>query len=90
MKKRHIIKSFVEAGMIDEETGMVSVFDRLIGTCKRWSSCLKNVGVLMHAKEHCKKRFQSLMKVKFDEGQISYPIMRAHAIPVGECDKIML
>ena len=22
--------------------------------------------------------------------QISYPIMRAHAIPVGECDKIML
>ena len=23
-------------------------------------------------------------------GQISYPIMRAHAIPVGECDKIML
>ena len=41
MKKRHIIKSFVEAVMIDEETGMVPVFDRLIGTCKRWVSFLK-------------------------------------------------
>ena len=90
MKKRHIIKSFVEAGMIDEETGMVSVFDRLIGTCKRWVSFLKNVGVPMHAKEHCKKQFQSLMKVQFEVGQISYPIMRAHAIPGDECDKSML
>ena len=49
MKKRHIIKSFVEAGMIDEETGMVPVFDRLIGTCKCWVSFLKNVGVPMYA-----------------------------------------
>ena len=75
--------------MIDEETGMVPVFDRLIGTCKRWVSFLKNIGVHMHAKEHCKKQFQSLMKTQFDEGRISYPIMRAHAIPVGECDKIL-
>ena len=76
--------------MIDEETSMVPVFDKLIGTCKCWVSFLKNVGVPMHAKEHCKKQFQSLMKVQFDERKILYPIMRAYAIPVGECDKILL
>ena len=34
MKKKNIKKYFVKAGMIDEETGVIPVFDRLMETCK--------------------------------------------------------
>ena len=36
MKRKHIRKSFVKPGIIDEETGTVPVFNKFIGTCKRW------------------------------------------------------
>jgi len=83
MTKRHISKSFVEAGMIDEETGMVPVFDKLIGTCKRWVSSSKDIGVPKFVKAHCKSQFQHLMAIQMREGQISYPDMREAEIPIG-------
>jgi len=45
MKKKHIKKGFIEAGMIDEETGMVPVFEKLMGTCKSWVSNSKKIGI---------------------------------------------
>ncbi|KAL7536826.1 LOW QUALITY PROTEIN: hypothetical protein ACHAXR_007426 [Thalassiosira sp. AJA248-18] len=83
MKKKHIKNSFIEAGMIDAETGMVPTFDKLIGTCKRWVSSVKNIGVPMEVKDHCKKQFQALMKIQIKEGQISYPDMKEVGIPLG-------
>ena len=55
MKKQRIKKSFIHAGTIDEETGMVSVFDELIRTCKRWVSSSRDTGVKKDVKDHCKK-----------------------------------
>ena len=83
MKKKHISQSFVEAGMIDEETGMVPVFDKLIGTCKRWVSSLKEIGVPKSVKNHCKSQFQCLMAIQMREGQITYSDIREVEIPVG-------
>ena len=83
MKKKHISQSFLEAGMIDEETGMVPVFDKLIGTCKRWVSSSKEIGVPKSVKNHCKSQFQCLMAIQMREGQITYSDMRASEIPVG-------
>ena len=45
MKKKHIKKSFVNAGMVDKETRMVPVFDNLIGICKRWVSSSGDIGI---------------------------------------------
>jgi len=81
MKKKNIRKPFVEAGMIDDETGMVPVFDRLIGTCKRWVSATKEVGISRVVKQHCRKQFQGLMEIQLENGQISYSDMRGVGIP---------
>ena len=83
LKKRHIRQSFVEAGMIDEQTGMVPVFDRLIGTCKRWVSIDKDVGISKEKKEHCRSQFQALMRLQLAEGQLTYPDMKELGIPLG-------
>ena len=53
LKKKHIRKSFVEAGMIGKKIGMVPVFNRLIGTCKRWVSIDKEFVIPKKEKEHC-------------------------------------
>ena len=45
LKKKQIRKSFVEAGMTDEVTNTVLVFDALIGTCKRWGAIDKDLGI---------------------------------------------
>ena len=71
--------------MIDEDTGMVPVFDKLMGTCKRWVSSLKNIVVPKQDKDHCKTQFQHLLKVQFDEGQVSYSDMKEVGIPLGTC-----
>ena len=83
LKKRHIKKSFVEAGMIDEATGHVPVFEKLIGTCKRWVSVDKDLGIPRCEKQHCRNQFQSLMEIQLKEGQVSYPEMKAVGIPIG-------
>jgi hypothetical protein len=84
LKKKHIVNSFVEAGMIDEETKMFPVFDKLIGTCKRWVSILKDIGIPKTEKEHCMSRFQHLMKLQFAHAQITYPDMKAVTVPLGK------
>ena len=83
MKKRHIVQSFVEAGMIDEETKTVPVFENLVGTCKRWGSASKNMGIPKHIKDHCRSQFQSLMAIQLRGGQITYDDMRRADLPVG-------
>ncbi len=81
MLKKHIKRGFVEAGMIDEETGYVPVFEKLMGTCIRWCSADKNVGIQRSAKNHCRDKFQDLMRIQMDNGQISYTDMANHGIP---------
>jgi len=83
MLKKHIKRGFAEAGMIDEETGYVPVFEKLMGTCIRirWGSADKNVGIQRSAKEHCREQFQDLMKIQMENGQISYTDMANHGIP---------
>ena len=68
LKKNHIVKSFIEAGMIDEETKIVPVFEELMDTCKRWGSGSKAIGVPIQQKIHCRKQFQALMKLQCSNG----------------------
>jgi len=65
--------------MIETETETFPVFDRLIGTCKRWVSSTKNIGIPKAEKEHCIAQFQSLMK------KITYSDTKCAGIPLGEC-----
>ena len=77
LKKSHIRQSFVEADMIDATTGTVPVFERLLGTCKRYVSSDSNVGILKTEKDHCRDQFQRLMTVQLDNGQLKYAEMKA-------------
>lgn len=88
LTKKNISNSFVEAGMIDKETGMVPVFDKLMGTCKRWVSAKKNIGIPMAEKRHCRDQFQSLMKIQMENDAITYQDMKEVNIPLGKliCD----
>ena len=85
LKKKHIKKSFVESGMTDEETGMIPVFNKLMGTCERCVSFMKDIGLPKVVKEHCRRQFHPLMKIQFDRGQISYPEMLEKDIPKSKC-----
>jgi len=85
LKKKHIKTSFVEAGMTDKESGMIPVFDKLMGTCKRWVSYNNDIGLSKDAKELCRLQFQSLMKIQFDRGQVSYLEMLERSIPKSTC-----
>ena len=80
---RHIQSSFVQSGMIDEETKIVPVFDKLIGTCQRWISLNKDIGVSRLEKEYCRNQFQTLMKIQLANGQITYPNIKSVGIPYG-------
>ena len=66
LKKKHIEKSSIDAGMTNDEYGMVPVFDKLMGTCKRWVSCMKDIGLPMGLKQHCQRQFQTIMEIQFD------------------------
>ena len=83
LKKKHILKAFVEAGMIDEETKMVPVFEGLMTMCKRWGLASKDIGVQKLKKDHYRQQFQSLVKLQLTNGQISYPDMKEVGIPLG-------
>jgi len=84
MKKEHMQHPFVEAGMTDEETGVFPNFDRLIGTCKRWVSCKKEIGISKELKIECKKQVVPLARIQMEEGGVSYQDMIKHNIPRGE------
>ena len=82
LKKAHIKQSFVEAGMIDAETGTVPVFEKLLGTCKRYVSLDSNIGIKKWQKEHCRSQFPHLMRLQLANNEITYPEMREVGIPV--------
>ena len=84
LKKKHIVNSFVEADIIDEETKMFPDFDKLIGTCKRWVSILKDIRMPKRLKEHCIRQFQHLMKLQLAHAHITCPDMKAVTIPLGK------
>ena len=71
--------------MTDKETRLFSVFDNQIGTCKRWVSSSKDIGISREMKSHCKNQVQSLAQIQRTQGQVSYPNMHSVGIPRGEC-----
>jgi len=84
MKKEHMQRPFVEAGMTDEETGVYPNFDALIGTCKRWVSSKKEIGIKKVLKTHYKNQVPCLARIQIKEGEVSYENMGRHGIPRGE------
>ena len=85
LKKQHFKKLFVETCMIDSATGYVPVFDKLMGTCKRWISTNKDLSILKCKKQHYRSQFQSLMKIELKEGQVTYADMKAAGICTSRC-----
>ena len=63
---------------------MVPVFDRLMGTCKRWVSSSTKLGVPREAKQHCKDQFAHLFERQCNVGAITYADMKERCIPLGE------
>ena len=84
LTKKNISKSFVDAGMADDEAKVYPVFDKLIGTCKRWVSDKKDLGIQMTDKRHCKSVFDDLAQLWLVKGEITYPQMLEAGIPKGK------
>ena len=84
LTKENISQSFIEAGMADEEAKVFPVFDKLIGTCKRWVSDKKNLGISRTIKSHCKSVFDSLAQMWLGSGEITYPQMLDAGLPKGK------
>ena len=82
LKKKHIKQGFLEAGMIDEATGTVPVFEKLLGTCKRYVSLDSDIGIRKVDKDHCRQQFQPLMKLQLKNNQVTYPEMKEVGLPV--------
>ena len=81
MPKKNSIAPFVEAGITNDETNIFPIFDYLAGTCKRWVSISKNIGISRVLKQHCNDQFTSLASFQLDEGQVTYPDMHSVGIP---------
>jgi hypothetical protein len=84
MKKKHIKKGFIEAGMIDEETGMVPVFEKLMGTGKSWVSNSKKIGISKVEKDNCRDRVTEMLIVHGGVGQVTYSDRIAQGFPRGK------
>ena len=65
LKKKNIKKGFVEGGIIDEATGAVAWFEKLMATCKRYHSIDFNIGISKNETGHCRQKFQRLMKLSW-------------------------
>ena len=52
MTKKNLQVPFVKAGMTDKETECFPVYDRLLGTCKRYVSMATDVGLPKSVKLH--------------------------------------
>ena len=85
MTKAHLQSPFVEAGMTDEKHKVFPTFNGLMGTCKRWSTTSKNIGVSHETKIHCTNQFQALSRIQLDMGQVTYADMHAVGLPRGKC-----
>ena len=55
MTRKNLSVPFVEAGMTDEETRVFPNFDGLVGTCKRWVSIDKDLGLPREEKNSLSK-----------------------------------
>ena len=84
LTKNNISKSFIDAGMADEEAKVFPVFDKLIGTCKRWVSDKKDLGISRTIKRHCKSTFDSLAQIWLGSGELTYPQMLNAGLPKGK------
>ena len=84
LTKNNISKSFIDAGMADEEAKVFPVFDKLIGTCKRWVSDKKDLGISRTIKRHCKSIFDSLAQIWLGSGELTYPQMLNAGLPKGK------
>ena len=82
-KKKNIKKGLVEGGMIDEATGTVPVFKKLLGTYKRCHLLDSNVGISKNDKDHCRQQFQRLMKIQPKNSQVTNPDMKDAVLPVA-------
>ena len=82
LKKNNIKKGFVEGGMIDEATGTVAVFEKLLGTCRRYHCLDSNIRISKNDKDHCRQQFQRLMKIQLKNSQVTYPDMKDAGLPV--------
>ncbi len=47
-------------------------------------SSLKDIGLTMKDKDHCKSQFQQLMKIKMQEGKVTSADMTPVGIPCGK------
>ena len=83
-KARHLMKGFVEAGLIDEEFGWFPTFEALMRTCKRWGSASANTGLLKTEMDNCREQFQSLMKIQLDNSRVTPADMEAAELPRGK------
>ena len=66
LKKKQIRKSFEEAGMTDEVTNTVPMFDLMHWLALANDGALyidKDLGILKAETQHCRSVFQQLMKV---------------------------
>ena len=81
--KNNLQVPLLESGMTDKET---NVYDRLLGTCKRYVSMSKNIGLPKSVKLHIRDQFQHLAKTFLDgeAGEITYADMHAAGIPRGK------
>ena len=68
--------------MIDEATGTMPVFEKLLGTCKRYLSLDANVGISKADKDHCRQQFRPLMKIQLKNSQLTYPEMKDAGLPL--------
>ena len=57
LKKKNTKKGFVEGGIIDEATGTVASFEKLMATYKRYHSIDSNIGISKNEKGHCRQQF---------------------------------
>ena len=73
MTKKHLLAPFVKAGMINKETEIFPVFEKLMDTCKRWVPGKKEIGIKMEKKQHCRDQFENITQIQRKIGATTYP-----------------
>jgi len=85
LKEKHGQKSFLDAGMIDEELKMCPNIDSLMANCKRWGSMNKNIGISREMKLHIKEQLLPLLvDYQLPIGQVTSVEMTPLDIPRGK------
>ena len=92
MTKKNLQVPFVEAGMTDKEAKCFPVYDRLLGTRKRYVLMAKDIGLPKSVKLHIKDQFPHLAEtfLNNEAGEITYADMHTAGIPRGKCYALCL